>query len=227
MGDPTLTCRRLIVADDHSVVRHGLVALFSKHPDLSVVGEAADGETAVRLAQELAPDVAVIDVRMPGMGGIEACRKIREVSPATQVVILTSFADEEALVGAMLAGARGYALKNLGDASLLEVIRAAARGEAALDPSVGDLVARGMQRLAAGDLRVAPGPRPAAPGGLSDLDRRLLRMIAEGHTNREIAEALSFTEKTIRNYVSTMLARLGLRNRAEAAAYAVSQNLQQ
>lgn len=219
---------RILVADDHSVVRHGLAALLAQHPDLAVVGQAGDGETAVRLAAQLQPDVAVLDVRMPGMGGIEACRQILRVAPGTRVVFLTSFPDEEALVGAMLAGARGYALKNLDDVSLVGVIRAVARGEAVLDPSLGAAVARGMQRLAVGELRALAAPAPAgvpAPGSLSDLEVTLLRLIAEGHTNREIAAHLHFTEKTIRNYVSALLAKLNLRNRAEAAAYAVSHNL--
>lgn len=216
--------------DDHSVVRHGLVAVLSQQPDLSVVGQAADGETAVKLAGELRPDVAVLDVRMPGIGGIEACRQIQQVSPQTRVVFLTSFQDEEALVEGMLAGARGYALKNLDDDSLIGVIRAVARGESVLDPSLGASVARGMQRLAAGDLRPGFPLPPAAgrsvpPGSLSEMELALLRLIAEGHTNREIAEQLHFTEKTVRNYVSSLLAKLNLRNRAEAAVYAVTHNL--
>ncbi|HLO04702.1 MAG TPA: response regulator transcription factor [Symbiobacteriaceae bacterium] len=217
---------RLLVVDDHSVVRHGLVALLSSHPDLEVVGQACDGDTAVRLAAALAPDVAVLDVRMPGMGGVEACQMIQQVSPGTKVVFLTSFPDEEALVGAMLAGAKGYVLKSLDDAHLVEVIRAVIRGESVLDPSLGASVAEGMRRLASGQMR--PIPIPAAPPPahrLNDVETALLRLIAEGRTNREIADALHFTEKTVRNYVSALLAKLSLRNRAEAAAYAVSHNL--
>lgn len=224
---------RILVADDHSIVRRGVVALLTQYPDITVIGQAADGEAAVRLSAELRPDVAVLDVRMPGLGGVEACRQIRQVSPQTRVVFLTSFPDEEALVGAILAGATGFVLKNLADESLLDVIRAVARGESVLDPSLGAAVAEGMRKLASGTLRVegsgapaegAPAPRPPA-AATTELETTLLRLIAEGKTNREIADQLNFTEKTIRNYVSALLAKLNLRNRAEAAAYAVSHNL--
>lgn len=146
--------KRVLVVDDHGVVRHGLVALLSKHTDIEVVGQAADGEEAVAKAAELHPDVVVLDVRMPGMGGIPACRLIHEVSPESKCVFLTSFPDEEALVGALLAGAKGYILKNLADASLVEAVRAVARGESALDPSLGASVAAGMRALASGALKV-------------------------------------------------------------------------
>jgi DNA-binding NarL/FixJ family response regulator len=172
---------RLLVVDDHSVVRHGLVALLSSHPDLEVVGQAGDGQSAVRLAAELLPDVAVLDVRMPGMSGVEACQLIQQVSPGARVVFLTSFPDEEALVGAMLAGARGYVLKSLDDADLVEVIRAVARGESVLDPSLGASVAEGMRKLARGQMPMrdpAPAPPGRAPHGLSDVETALLRLIA-------------------------------------------------
>lgn len=210
---------RLMVVDDHSVVRHGLVSLLSKHPDMAVVGQAGDGESAVRLAAELMPDVVVLDVRMPGMNGVDACRLIQAVSPQSRVVFLTSFPDEEALVGAMLAGAKGYVLKNLEDASLIQVIRAVARGESVLDPSLGATVAEGMRKLASGHFRAPPA---GIVQGLSDVEIALLKLIAEGRTNREIADYLHFTDGTVRNYISTLLAKLNLRNRAEAAAYAVS-----
>ena len=238
----TDTVHRVLVADDHSVVRRGIVALLSQHHDIVVIGEAVDGLEAVRLASDLKPDVAILDVRMPGLGGVEACTQILQASPNTRVVFFTSFPDEEALVGAMLAGARGFVLKNLPDDSVVEAIRAVARGESVLDPSLGAAVAAGMKRLAAG---ASPGQlaaetgapalggpeatRPMVPGTpklpLTEVDRTLLRLIAEGKTNREIAEAMKFTEKTIRNYVSALLAKLGLRNRAEAAAYAVTHGL--
>ena len=227
----TDTVHRVLVADDHSVVRRGIVALLSQHHDIVVIGEAVDGLEAVRLASDLKPDVAILDVRMPGLGGVEACTQILQASPNTRVVFFTSFPDEEALVGAMLAGARGFVLKNLPDDSVVEAIRAVARGESVLDPSLGAAVAAGMKRLAAGAPALG-GPeatRPMVPGTpklpLTEVDRTLLRLIAEGKTNREIAEAMKFTEKTIRNYVSALLAKLGLRNRAEAAAYAVTHGL--
>lgn len=241
MNRPT---HRVLVADDHSVVRRGIVALLDQQEDIAVVGQAGDGETAVTLAADLRPDVVILDVRMPGMGGVETCSRIQEVSPESRVVFFTSFPDEEALVGALLAGASGFVLKNLPDDSLVEAIRAVARGESILDPSLGAAVASGMRRLAAGALPKPEATVPAAGGTspvggdkpegekraerlpkLTDVDVTLLRLIAEGKTNREIAEITSFAEKTIRNYVSALLSKLNLRNRAEAAAYAVSRHL--
>jgi DNA-binding NarL/FixJ family response regulator len=230
-------------------VRRGLVALLTQEPDIEVVGEAADGLMAVELAARLQPGVAVLDVRMPGISGVEACSRIKDVSPQTRCLFLTSFADEEALVGAMLVGARGYILKNLAEAGLVDAVRAVARGESVLDPTLGASVASGMRRLASGALRATPtgvvqaaaepavpvSPPPAAgavhsdghvpPTGLSGTDLVILRALAEGRTNREIAEQTHFAEKTVRNYVSALLAKLHLRNRAEAAAYAVRHDI--
>ncbi len=234
---------RILVVDDHAIVRRGLVSLLSGHADMTVVGEAADGESAIAMAGKLSPDVVIMDVRMPGMDGIEACRRISQVSSNSKVVFLTSFPDEEALVGAMLAGAKGYVLKNLADDSLLDVVRAVAQGRSVLDPSLGASVAEGMKRLASGTLgtrkntapatmeerstaRIKRPVRGASPfDDLTDLELTLLRLISEGRTNREIAERLHFAEKTIRNYVSTLLSKLNLHNRAEAAAYAVRHHL--
>lgn len=216
---------RILIVDDHGIVRRGLASLLSDDPDFRVIGEAADGESAVRLSAHHSPDIVIMDVRMPGMGGIEACRRILEVAPQTGVVFLTSFPDEDALAEAMLAGARGYVLKNLEDTNLVEAIRAVARGESFLDPSLGASVAQAIRRLAGGG---KPTPRSAAVKSnetLTDLERTLLQLIAAGLTNREIAEHLNFAEKTIRNYVSALLAKLHLHNRAEAAAYAVRYNL--
>lgn len=233
---------RVLVADDHSVVRHGIAALLAQHEDIQVVGEAADGASAVQSAAQLQPDVAILDVRMPRLGGVEACSQIQQASPRTKVVFFTSFPDEEALVGAMLAGASGYVLKNLPDDSLVEVIRAVAAGESVLDSSLGAAVASGMRRLARGELaggsatsagrsQTSPGfPSPevsqaASHVRLTGVDLALLRLIAEGKTNREISAVMKFSEKTIRNYVSALLAKLSLRNRAEAAAYAARHDL--
>lgn len=230
MSDQQTPCRILVV-DDHGVVRRGLVSLLSEYPDLQVVGEAASGEAAVALVRQHGPDVVIMDVRMPGMGGIEACRQILAAAPQTGVVFLTSFPDEEALVEAMLAGARGYVLKNLEDSNLVDVVRKVAQGGSILDPSLGASVAQALRRLTA----PSPRPEPAAPrraertahspAGLSELELNLLRRIAAGRTNQEIANELNFAEKTIRNYVSILLSKLQLHNRAEAAAYAVRNNL--
>ena len=230
---------RVLVVDDHGVVRAGLAALLSQQSDIQVVGQAADGEEAIRLSADLRPDVVVMDVRMPGMGGIQAWRRIAEISPPSRVVFLTSFTDEEALVAAMLAGASGYVLKSLADATLVEAVRAVARRDSVLDPSLCASVAAGMRALAQKAMRTtgagglagcapeAGGRVPAARSGLTDAELVILRLIADGCTNREIGANLHFTEKTIRNHVSVLLARLGLRNRAEAAAFAVRHDLAQ
>ena len=215
---------RILIVDDHSVVRRGLVSLLSDYPDFRVVAEAANGEAAVRLAEQHTPEIVIMDVRMPGLGGIEACRQILQLSPGTGVIFLTSFPDEEALADAMLAGARGYVLKNLDDTNLVEAIRVVARGESFLAPSLGASVAQAMRRLA-GRSKPRPSGGAQLDSGLTEMDLMLLKLIAEGLTNREIAERLNFAEKTIRNYVSTLLAKLHLHNRAEAAAYAVRHNL--
>lgn len=208
---------RILVVDDHAVVRRGLAALLSDEPGLCVVGEAASGEAAIALLAERAPEVVIMDVRMPGMGGIEACRRILAASPQTAVVFLTSFPDEEVLVEALLAGARGYVLKNLAESNLIDVVRKVAQGQSMIDPSLGASVAQALKRLSSGN----PKPSIDGPQGLTELERALLRCIAEGKTNQEIAGELNFAEKTIRNYVSNLLAKLQLHNRAEAAAYAV------
>ncbi|MCL5677613.1 MAG: response regulator transcription factor [Firmicutes bacterium] len=152
---------RVLVADDHSVVRRGIVALLDQQEDIAVVGQAGDGEAAVKLAAELRPDVVILDVRMPGMGGVEACSRIREVSPESRVVFFTSFPDEEALVGAMLAGASGFILKNLPDDSLVKAIRAVARGESILDHPWG---LRWHQACAGWRQERRQGARRARPG---------------------------------------------------------------
>lgn len=230
---------RVLVVDDHGVVRRGLVSLLSEYPDLYVVGEAANGEAAIRLAERHAPDVVIMDIRMPGIGGIEACRRILDLLPQTGVVFLTSFPEEDALVEGMLAGARGYVLKNLSDSNLVEAVRAVARGESILDPSLGASIVQALRRLAGGSWpagRVAKTSEVAQPVGpptkgspnsfgLTDLELTLLRLIAAGRTNQEIADELHFAEKTIRNYVSLLLSKLQLHNRAEAAVFAVRNDL--
>lgn len=208
---------RVLLVDDHEVVRVGLRTVLGMETDLDVVGEASSGEQAVELAERLRPEVVLMDVRMEGMDGIETCRVVREVSPATRVIMLTSFADEEAVFAAILAGAAGYLLKNTGRAELLRAVRAVARGEALLDPAVTRSVTDRLVRLAA---RSRADEIP-----LSEREKEVLVLVAQGMTNKEIAAQLIVSEKTARNHVSHILEKLGFSRRSEAAAYAVKSGL--
>ena len=209
---------RILIVDDHEVVRIGLRSLLERVPQFSVVGEADSGTRAVELTDQLHPDVVVMDIRMPELNGVEACRRIKARHPQVKVIMLTSYPDDEMVFGAVMAGASGYVLKQAGSTELVEAIRTVARGESLLDPSVtGKLLER---------MRSMGSEETAHPHEkLNPQERRILALIAEGKTNREIAEALYLSEKTVRNYVSMILSKLGLANRAEAAAYAVRQNL--
>ncbi len=197
----------VLIADDHEVVRAGLRSLLGRRKDLRVVGAVGSGEEAVRLALAARPDVVVMDVRMPGEGGIEACREIRSASPGTRVLMLTSYADEDAVLASILAGASGYLLKNTSGRDLAEAILRVAAGYSLLDPAVTGVV---LARLKA--------DRGVADESLTERERRILELIAEGRTNREIGEALYLAEGTVRNLVSQILAKLGVQTRAEAAA---------
>ena len=209
---------RVLVADDHEVVRLGLRSLLSCADDLEIVGEAATAADAVRLAAGRRPHVVLMDVRLPDDSGLEACRRIRQANPDVNVIMLSSFSDEETVVGAILAGASGYMLKKAEGVALLEAIRGAAAGDPAMDArSVGAVVSR---------LRSLSTTRAEADGaGLSLREQQVLDLVSEGHTNREIASRLALSEKTVRNYVSDVLRKLGLRSRSAAAAWAVERRL--
>jgi len=209
---------RILLVDDHEVVRIGLRALLSRHEGFAVVGEAASAAEAVEKAVALKPDIVVMDIRLPGRNGIEACRDIIARLPDTHVIMLTSYAEDELLFEAIRAGAAGYVLKQIGSDALVRAIEAVGRGEALLDPS--------LMRKVLNKLRQA-GEREDenAFAGLSDQEVRILALIAEGHTNREIAEALFLSEKTVRNYVSAILGKLHVNHRAQAAAYAVAHRI--
>ncbi|HEX6970998.1 MAG TPA: response regulator transcription factor, partial [Limnochordia bacterium] len=181
---------RVLLVDDHEVVRIGLRALLQRAPDLEVAGEAGSAEEAVAQAARLRPDVVVMDVRMPGGSGIEACREIRQAQPDTRVLMLTSYPDEEAVLASVMAGASGYVLKEIGGGELLAGIRAVAAGKSLLDPQVAAVVLDRVRRQS----------EPKYPP-LTDQERRILALIAQGKTNREIAQELYLSEKTIRNYV--------------------------
>ena len=204
---------RVLIVDDHEVVRLGLKALLADYPEFEVVGEAENGYQAVRLTLEKRPDVVVMDVRMPGMSGIEACRHIRAQCPDVRVLMLTSYAEDELLTEAMRAGACGYVLKRVGSAYLVEALRAVARGETPIDPAMTTHLLSGARRRHNEAIDLVES--------LTDREREILAHIAQGETNREIAAHLGLSEKTVRNYVSLLLQKLNLSNRAEAAAFAV------
>ena len=209
---------RILLADDHHIVRLGLKTLIDDQPDMEVVGEAGTASEAVHAAERLRPDVVLMDIRMPGEGGLEATRQITARFPEIKVVMLTSFADDELVVRAIRAGAVGYVLKQVANDELLRAITAAARGEALLDPAT-------TARLLA---RVRETERRSDQDAFRDLtDRELdvLAQVARGKTNAEIAEALNLSEKTARNYVSAILEKLQLSNRIELATYAVEHHL--
>ncbi|NMA71511.1 MAG: response regulator transcription factor [Firmicutes bacterium] len=207
---------RILIVDDHEVVRIGLRSLLERFGQFEVVGEAASAQEAIELARSRKPDVVVMDIRMPDGSGIEACRAIRSENEAIKVIMLTSYTDDEAIFASVMAGASGYVLKQIGSHELVEAIRTVAAGGSLLDPSITGKVLermRGMSR------------EQQQHEKLTDQELRILRLIADGRTNKEIAEALYLSEKTVRNYVSSILSKLNLSNRAEAAAYAVRRHL--
>ena len=201
---------RVLLVDDHEVVREGLRTLIGKQKTMSVVGEAATSAEAVATAARARPDVVIMDVRLPDASGIEACRAIRDARPETGVIMLTSYADDDALFASIIAGAAGYLLKDAKGQTVLDAIAAVAEGRSLLDPSVTGKVLE----------RVRKGPEQD-PGlaSLTEQERKVLEHVAEGKTNREIGEIMFLSEKTVKNYVSRILDKLGLARRAEAAAY--------
>lgn len=213
-----MTKTRLLLVDDHDIVRLGLMTLLNDQPDMEVVGEASTAREGIRMAEKITPDVILMDIRLPGEGGIEACQQITSRLPACKVVMLTSFADDELVVRAIRAGAVGYVLKQVGNEELLRAIRAAARGEALLDPST-------TARLLS---RVREAERKADEDAFRDLTDRemdVLIHLAKGKTNSEIGTLLNLSEKTVGNYVGNMFEKLHLNNRIELAAYAYEHHL--
>jgi len=206
---------RVVIADDHAVVRQGLRSFLGLQDDIEVVGEAADGAEALRAVEALRPDVVLIDLVMPGIDGLGAIERIREQAPETRIVVLTSFADESKLFAALRAGAAGYLLKDVQPAELAQAIRTVAAGEALLDPAV---TARVLRRMSEGE------PRPKH----ADLTRReleVLHLIARGLSNKQIAAELVLSEKTVKTHVSNVLGKLRLSDRTQAALYAVREGL--
>ncbi|MDB5075396.1 MAG: transcriptional regulatory protein devR [Chloroflexi bacterium] len=207
---------RVMLVDDHEVVRQGLKSLLERRENLEVVAEAGTVAEAVEAAARTQPDVVVMDVRLPDGTGIEACRDIRAERPQTHVLMLTSYADDEAVYAAIIAGAAGYLLKQTRGRELVSAIESVARGESLLDPSVTSTVLARMREMASGG-------HMDKLSELSEQERRILALIAEGKTNREIAGTVFLSEKTVKNYVSTILSKLGMERRAQAAAFLADQ----
>ncbi|MBI5290078.1 MAG: response regulator transcription factor [Chloroflexi bacterium] len=203
---------RVLIVDDHEVVREGLRTLLSRRDGMEVVGQAGTVQEAITEALKMKPDVIVMDVRLPDGSGIEACREIREARPETKVIMLTSYADEEAVFASIIAGAAGYVLKQTRGAVLADAIAAAARGESLLDSVVTQKV---LERVRKANERKENDPLDA----LTDQEHKILLLIAEGKTNKEIAQEVFLSDKTVKNYVSNILNKLNLRRRSEAAAF--------
>ena len=203
---------KVMLVDDHEIVRQGLRALLEAEDDIEVVTEADSGPSAVSLASAHQPDVVVMDVRMPGGSGVEACRAIRDERPDAQVIMLTSFSDDEALFNSIMAGAAGFVLKQIRGRDLVDAIRTVAGGRSLLDP---DVTKRVLERLRKAKFD-EKDPKLAR---LSPQEERILDMVGEGLTNREIAERIHLSDKTVKNYVSTILQKLEVARRAEAASY--------
>jgi two-component system, NarL family, response regulator DevR len=212
--------QRILLVDDHEVVRLGLKALLDRHSDFEVIGEASSAREALEQVSALQPSVVVMDIRLPGTSGIEACEEIVQNFPETKVIMLTSYAEDEMLFSAIRAGASGYILKQIGGEDLVRALEAVGRGEALLDPAV-------TQRVFQEVRRAVKDEEASAFSHLSQQEKHVLLLVSEGKTNREIAKALFLGEGTVRNYVSSILSKLGVNNRAEAAAYAVEHNLRE
>jgi DNA-binding NarL/FixJ family response regulator len=207
---------RLLVVDDHEVVRQGLVALLDRRAGFQVVAEGGTVEEAIAQARLHRPDIVVMDVRLPDGSGVEACREIRAELPETRVIMLTSFPDDEAVLSAIVAGAAGYLLKQIRARDLVAALEAVGRGESLLDPAVTERVLERVRRIASGqgndELSV-----------LTPQERKILMLVAEGKTNKQIAADVFLSDKTVKNYVSSILSKLNLERRAQAAAFVANQ----
>lgn len=205
---------RIVIADDHPVVREGLQAILEVASDMEAVGEASDGAEAVRLAGELRPDVVLMDLRMPNMDGIEAIRKIKADHPGVEIVILTTYDDDADIVRGLRAGARGYLLKDSGREALFGAIRAAARGESLLTSAVVDKVVAHLS-----------DPEPARTETLSEREHQVLALLAQGAPNKQIGHRLHIAERTVKAHVTSIFNKLGVNSRAEAVAVAMRSGL--
>ena len=211
---------RILLVDDHEVVRLGLKSLLDARPDIEIVDDVGTADEAVRKAHDHRPDVVLMDIRLPGKRGIEATKRIDKELPDTKVIMLTSYAEDEILFAAIRAGAAGYVLKQVGTEDLIRSIEAVERGGGSLDPALTQRVFSEIRK----SIRMQDA---TAFPELTKQELRILALVTEGKTNREIAGALFLGEGTVRNYVSRILSKIGVSNRAEAAAYAVKHNIQQ
>lgn len=211
MSEPAQAITVLII-DDHELVREGVRTFLQRMADIQVVGEASSGPEGLKLAADLAPDVALMDLVMPGMDGVETTRQLKRVSPSTQVIVLTSFDDEEHILPAIRAGALSYLLKHVRTDELVDAVRKAARGEVVMSPQVAARVMR--------ELRQGPGEKSNIETDLSEREMEVLRLIAEGRQNAEIAGTLVISEHTVKRHVSNILSKLHLADRTQAAVYA-------
>ncbi len=209
---------RLLVVDDHEVVRQGLVSLLGRRAGFEVVAQAGSVAESITQAARYEPDLVVMDVRLPDGSGIEACREIRAARPETRVIMLTSYPDEEAVLSAIIAGASGYLLKQIRGRDLVAALESVGRGESLLDPAVTEKVLERVRRLVSG----------GASDELADLtaqERKILLLVAEGKTNKEIAAEVFLSDKTVKNYVSSILSKLNLQRRTQAAAFVAKRHL--
>ncbi len=209
---------RLLVVDDHEVVRQGLVALLDRRDEFQVVAEAGTMAESIAAARRFQPDLVVMDVRLPDGSGVEACREIRSERPETKVVMLTSYPDEEAVLSAIIAGASGYLLKQIRGRDLVTALQSVARGDSLLDPGVTERV---LERVR----RAATGGEQDELSQLTAQERKILLLVAEGKTNKEIAGDVFLSDKTVKNYVSSILSKLNLERRAQAAAFVAKHRL--
>ncbi|MBK3576715.1 response regulator transcription factor [Streptomyces sp. MBT65] len=212
---------RVVVADDQTVVREGIVMLLGLLPGIEVVGAAGDGDEAVRLVAELAPDVVLMDLRMPRCDGVEATRRIRAEHPGTQVVVLTTFADDASLFPALRAGARGYLTKDAGGEEIVRAVHSVLSGDAGLSPSIQR---RLLERLSEPEPQPSPGPEEP-PDGLTARETEVLLLIAEGLSNQEIARKLHVSTATVKTHINNLFAKTGLKDRAQAVRYAYGKGL--
>ena len=210
--------KRIIIVDDHEIVRIGLRSLLEQYPQYEVVAEAINAKESIDQVEIYKPDIVLMDIRLPGKSGIDACEEIKSKHPEIKVIMLTSYAEDEMLFSAIKAGASGYLLKQIDANGLVKSLEAVSRGEASLDPAVTQRVFEEVRRA------VKEG-EASSFSELNQQEKMVLKLVSEGKTNREIAQTLYLGEGTVRNYVSSILSKLGVNNRAEAAAYAVEHNL--